>query len=208
MITKIRSKYSGVLEISYENGQKVLNSRNTSYSYGNLQKVWEKALQRINLEGIERILIMGMGGGSVIHILREQYSYQGKITAVDIDPVIIKIAREEFHIRPDKNLKIVCDDASAYVKKKLRKFDLILIDLFIDDRVPDVLLQTGFWQNISSKTANGGIILFNAFLDHDKLDVLIKILKDNEHHVEYWPRIGGANAFIYAKKNTSRCNKT
>ncbi len=47
MEQKIRSKYSGVLEINYVNGKKVLDSKNTSYSYGNLQKVWDKVLQKI-----------------------------------------------------------------------------------------------------------------------------------------------------------------
>ena len=102
MTQLIRSKYSGILEINYVDGQKVLDSKNTSYSYGNLQKVWELTLDQIPFRGIERILILGMGGGSSIELLRDKFKFTGKIGAVEIDPVIIDIARFAFIITPNK----------------------------------------------------------------------------------------------------------
>jgi spermidine synthase len=200
MIRKIRSKYSGVLEITYDRGQKVLDSRNTSYSYGNLQRVWDKVLQRIDLKNINRILILGMGAGSSIQLLREKYNYDRKIVAIELDPVIVEIARDEFGIRPDKNLRIETTDAAEYVRRKTHKFDLILIDLFIDNKVPDILLQRPFWEDTAGKTAPGGIILFNAFLDDDKLETVIHVLRESGHEVEIWPKINGANMMIYAIK--------
>jgi spermidine synthase len=200
MIRKIRSKYSGVLEITYDRGQKVLDSRNTSYSYGNLQRVWDKVLQRIDLKNINRILILGMGAGSSIQLLREKYNYDRKIVAIELDPVIVEIARDEFGIRPDKNLRIETTDAAEYVRRKTHKFDLILIDLFIDNKVPDILLQRPFWENTAEKTAPGGIILFNAFLDDDKLETVTDVLQEKGHTVERWPKINGANMMIYAIK--------
>lgn len=200
MIRKIRSKYSGVLEITYDRGQKVLDSRNTSYSYGNLQRVWDKVLQRIRLKDVNRTLILGMGAGSSIQLLREKYNYDRKIVAVELDPVIVEIARDEFGIRPDNNLRIETTDAAEYVRRKTRKFDLILIDLFIDNKVPEILLQRPFWENTSRKTEQGGIILFNAFLDDDKLETVIHVLRESGHEVEIWPKINGANMMIYAIK--------
>lgn len=200
MIRKIRSKYSGVLEITYDRGQKVLDSRNTSYSYGNLQRVWDKVLQRIRLKDVNRTLILGMGAGSSIQLLRKKYNYDRKIVAVELDPVIVEIARDEFGIRPDNNLRIETTDAAEYVRRKTRKFDLILIDLFIDNKVPEILLQRPFWENTSRKTAPGGIILFNAFLDDDKLETVIHVLRESGHEVEIWPKINGANMMIYAIK--------
>lgn len=200
MIRKIRSKYSGVLEITYDRGQKVLDSRNTSYSYGNLQRVWDKVLQRIRIKDVNRTLILGMGAGSSIQLLREKYNYDRKIVAVELDPVIVEIARDEFGIRPDNNLRIETTDAAEYVSRKTRKFDLILIDLFIDNKVPDILLQRPFWENTAKKTAPGGIILFNAFLDDDKLETVTHVLQESGHTVERWPKINGANMMIYAIK--------
>lgn len=82
----------------------MLDSKNTSYSYGNLQRVWDKALQEIPMSNTENILILGMGGGSSIELLRKKYGYHGKITAVELDPVIVQIADEEFDIRSGREI--------------------------------------------------------------------------------------------------------
>lgn len=166
---KIRSKYSGILEIRMDRGQKVLDSPNTSYSYGNLQKVWDKTLERITLSHKQRVLVLGMGGGSVIQLLREKYEFDGPIVAVEIDPVIVAIASEEFGIRNSRKLKIICTDAMDFVKRTTRGFDLILIDLFIDDRVPEKILSSGFWESLARHCKPGGRIFFNAFQDRQRL---------------------------------------
>lgn len=202
MTQRIRSKYSGILEINYVDGQKVLDSKSTSYSYGNLQKVWELTLNQISLRSVERILILGMGGGSSIELLREKFKYNGKIVAVEIDPVIIEVAKTEFNIQSNSTLKIECIDAADYVNKKTRKFDLILVDVFIDDKIPGKLLSREFWKKLSGKTAPGGRILFNAFTDVSKIKNVIEELELNGHLVQSMKKINGANLIINAVKKT------
>jgi len=200
MTQKIRSKYSGILEINYINGQKVLDSKNTSYSYGNLQKVWDKILQKISLQGAERILILGMGGGSSIRLLREKYNYNKKIVAVELDPVIVEIAETEFGIHADKNLVIECMDAADYVLKKTRKFDLILIDLFIDDKVPGKFLSREFWKAVAGKTGPAGKIIFNAFEDENKLIAVMDELTIGGLSVRLFPKVNGSNMMVYGER--------
>lgn len=197
---RIRSKYSGVLEISYDRGQKVLDSKNTSYSYGNLQRVWDKALQEISLVKTESILVLGMGGGSSIELLREKYGYTGKITAVELDPVIVEIAEEEFGIRNGRDLKIHCMDAVDYVEKRVKKSDLILIDIFIDAHVPPAILSYDFWKNTASKTNINGTIIFNAFTDDDTLTDISNWLQSWHFQVKIKKKINGANTMLYAKR--------
>lgn len=202
MAQKIKSKYSGILEINYVDGQKVLDSKNTSYSYGNLQKVWELTLDQISLRGVERVLILGMGGGSSIELLREKFKYKGKIVAVEIDPVIIDIAKTEFNIRPSAMLKIECIDAAEYVNRKTRKFDLILVDVFIDDKIPGKLLSREFWKKLSGKTNPDGRILFNAFTDVEKIKSVIEELEISGHIVHSMKKINGANLIINAVRKS------
>lgn len=166
---KIRSRYSGVLEIRMDRGQKVLDSRNTSYSYGNLQKVWDKVLESVSLANAERILVLGMGGGSVIQLLREKYRFKGRIVAVELDPVIVQLARTEFGIKNEQGLRILCMDAADYVKKRTAGFDLILVDLFIDDKVPEPVLKQNFWDDLGKHCKKNGRIFFNAFQDESRL---------------------------------------
>lgn len=198
---RIRSTYSGVLEISYHRGQKVLDSENTSYSYGNLQRVWDKALQEVPFAKAERLLILGMGGGSTIALLRRKYGYTGNITAIELDPVIVRIAAEEFGIRPDKHLRIICADATAYVRKRTTPYHLILIDIFIDRHVPEAIMQYEFWKDTARKTAPGGWILFNAFTDDERLAEISGWLIEHDFRHTFLKKINGANTILYAQKN-------
>lgn len=48
--------------------------------------------------------------------------------------------------------------------KNEKKFDLIIIDLFIDTKIPDSFHSHYFWQHIIKATSLKGSILFNASL--------------------------------------------
>lgn len=83
----------------------------------------------------EQVLLLGLGGGSVIKYLRRRYP-KTKLTAVEIDPVMIEIAKKHFHIAKIKNLKIINADAVDYIQKTKDRFDLILVDCFQGHTTP------------------------------------------------------------------------
>ncbi|MBL7924827.1 MAG: fused MFS/spermidine synthase, partial [Bacteroidia bacterium] len=162
--------------------------------------VWDKVLQKISLEGVERLLILGMGGGSSIELLRTKYHYPGKIVAVELDPVIVDIAAREFGIKKNKDLNILCMDAFVYVKKRSRAFDLVLVDLFIDHRVPDEILKPDFWTALAKKINTGGQVLFNAFEDVDQLKIISEALQAEGMSTRLYAKVNGANTVLYARK--------
>ena len=155
------SEINGELEVSSFQGRKVLNSKNANYSYGPLQEVLEYGLSKIDLEPVRKVLILGLGGGSAIESLRKKFRFKYPITAVEIDPEMIRIARKEFRINTYTNLEIVNADALQYAAKTREKFDLILIDLFIDTRVPQFFYEEIFCGNISRILTPKGVFLFN-----------------------------------------------
>lgn len=158
---KVPSTYNGELEISLYRGRKVLDSRTANYSYGSLQRVLRFGLQQISLAGCRRILLLGLGGGSVIQTLREDFDYQYHITAVDFDPVVIELAAQEFGIVPGPRLQIVCADAFAYVHDSHPPFDLVLVDLFVDSTIQEGVFAPAFWQNVFRLLRPGGHVLLN-----------------------------------------------
>ncbi|MDY7395916.1 methyltransferase domain-containing protein [Aureibaculum sp. 2210JD6-5] len=197
---KITSKHNGELEITWYNGKKHLNSKNANYSYGSLQKILKIGLQKIDLKNCKEILILGMGGGSVIKTLRDDFNYQHQITAVEIDPTIIKIADEEFDIRESKNLNIICDDAQLFMQLNTKKFDLAIIDLYIDTKVPNAFLEIPFWKNLSNAVST---ILCNASLElknNDKLATIKRFLKSKNYQVDFYEKVNGTNTLLVANK--------
>lgn len=162
---KIKSDYNGELELTQINGKTYLNTLHTNYSYGSLQRILKFSLLHVNLSKAKEILVLGLGGGCVLKTIRDEFHFSGKITAVDIDPVIIEIADKEFGVVQDDKTTIICSDAFDYVKNDNHKFDLIIIDLFIDNEVPKKFLLPEFWKEIIKETATNGDIIFNTLCD-------------------------------------------
>lgn len=180
----VQSQYSGKLELTVVNGRKVLDTENTNYSYGSLQRVLKYSLAQIDLEHVNNALILGLGGGSVIQTLKSEKKFTGKITAVEIDPIIINIAANEFNIRSNEQTSIICDDAYNFVIQEKIKYDLIIVDLFIDNKIPDKFLAIEFWKQILDLLHEGGYVIFNT-LCNPKTDLTLLKKKLDRRKIMY-----------------------
>jgi spermidine synthase len=202
-VTKtIESKHSGTLEITWHNGKKHLNTKNANYSYGSLQRILKFGLKNIELSKINSVLVLGMGGGSVIETLRKDFNYTKTIEAVEIDPVIINIANTEFGISENKNLKIHCADASEFLKANTKHFDLIIVDLFIDLTVPNQFLSDVFWDLLLHSKSSKGTVIFNAAVrdaQHKTINTLVSYLKTKVYRVELLENVNNTNTLIILK---------
>ncbi|HEU5291665.1 MAG TPA: fused MFS/spermidine synthase [Cyclobacteriaceae bacterium] len=196
---KVKSDHSGDLELTIFEGKKVLDTANSNYSYGTLQRVLEFALQKIDLSDVKNVLVMGLGGGSVIKSLRNVFNYKFGIVAVEIDPSIIELAAKEFGVTSDSQTEIVCSDAYEYVLKDYKKFDLIIIDLFIDNKVPEEFLSIQFWKNVKSKVRYNGSIIFNSINVNNETFELIKSELRWEFIVSEFDKLENVNRLLIAR---------
>ena len=202
MTRKVTSKYSDTLEITWHNGKKHLNTKNANYSYGSLQAILKFGLEKIELKNMNSILLLGLGGGSVIETLRQDFNYQKQITAIDIDPVIIDIAKTEYQLESNSNTTIICEDALKFIKDNTNKFDLIIIDLFIDIKVPTQFLELKFWEDVVKSKSTNGVILFNASLEDkksNKLKTVIEFLKTKVYKVDVYDKVNDTNTVIISQ---------
>lgn len=162
MTKKIKTVHSGILEITWLNGKKILDSKNANYSYGSLEKVLDLGLSYCKAERSSEVLVLGLGGGSVLGLLRKKYKFYGKITAVEIDPAVIDIALSEFNINQHEPLELLCEDAFEYVQGSKKVYGLIIVDIFIDVQVPEQFFYEVFWNNISRLLEKNGEVIFNT----------------------------------------------
>jgi len=166
-IFKKKSQRSKMIEVTWNNGELVLDSENTNYSYGSLQRILRYGLRNISYDAIqkmEHILLLGVAGGSVIKTLVNEVEYNGKITGVEIDPEMIKIANEYFKLNQIQQLDIIIDDAFEFVLKTKDKYDLIIIDIFEDTNMPNFLFEKFFSERVCFLLKNRGFILFNTMI--------------------------------------------
>ena len=206
-IYETKSTLSKSLEVTWSNGELVLDSKNANYSYGSLQRILRVGLKNIGYQRIvtmEQILVLGVAGGSVIKTLVEEIKFKGKIFGVEIDPEVITIANTYFKLNEIKNLNIVIDDAFEYVLKTPRKYDLIVIDIFQDTAMPNFLFETFFINRICFLLNKNGFILFNTMILNDEQNDRNKKYVANFYNPQFKirtiPRIENHNELIIIEK--------
>lgn len=206
-IHKQNSALSKNLEITWANGELVLDSKNTNYSYGSLQRILRKGLKNIGYERIlkmENILVLGVAGGSVIKTLSEEIKFKGKIKGVEIDSEIIKIANSYFHLDQIPNFKVIIDDAFEFVLKTKEKYDLIIIDIFQDTTMPNFLFEEFFQNRTCFLLKENGIILFNTMCLSEKENLRNKKYLENVNSEFFFartiPRVEDHNELIILER--------
>jgi spermidine synthase len=205
-VIKKKSSVSNSIEVTWNNGELVIDSKNTNYSYGSLQRILKKGLKYIGYERIrkfEKVLVLGVAGGSVIKTLVDDIKFNGKIIGVELDPEIIEIANTYFKINEIKNLEIVIGDAFEFVLKSKDNFDLIIIDVFQDTTMPSFLFESHFTQRVNKLLNTNGFILFNTMVINEKnrirnLDYRKKF--DKNYSLRMYPKVEVHNELFTIKK--------
>lgn len=205
-VYKKNSAISKSLEVTWNNGELVLDSKNTNYSYGSLQRILKKGLKYIGYERIkkfESILILGVAGGSVIKTLVDDVKFKGKITGVELDAEIIEIAKKYFKLDEIKNLELHLDDAFEFVLKTKNNYDLIIIDIFQDTKMPNFLFEDFFINRINFLLNPEGFILFNTMVINEKdrirnLDYRKKF--NGNYSIRMYPKVEIHNELFTIKK--------
>lgn len=160
------SSLSGKLEVWMVNGKLVLNSAHANQSYDSLHHVFAQVFDEIQLanQPVRNALLLGLGAGSVPALIEEELVMNCKITAVEKDPLMIELGKKYFDLNRFKHLQIVLDDALHYVASCKKQFELIIIDLFVDDHVPEPFTDEVFLTDLNRLLSNEGFVLFNMIV--------------------------------------------
>lgn len=162
-IEKRRGSVNPYLEVIQFRGSHILNAQTVNYSFGGLQLVFESLFNKIKIDqyDFKNVLILGMGGGTIISLLRDKYGKNYPITALEKDKVIIELAGTYFKIKTYQDLHIVCGDAFEYVSKTNKKYDLIISDLFIESNVPDIFASIHYLKCLKRIATENCCVIYN-----------------------------------------------
>lgn len=115
----------------------------------------------------EKVLIVGLGGGSMVHFLK-RYDPAVQVEVVEIDPVVVRLADQYFGVRSADNVKIITADAFEYLATTPSQYDVIYMDAFLKPSretdstgVPLRLRTIRFYQAVQKKLTPGGLVVFN-----------------------------------------------
>ena len=113
----------------------------------------------------ERILIIGLGGGTLPRALQKLFP-AAKIDAVEIDPAVVRVASKYFGFTPGPLTGVFEEDGRVFAKRMAKqgvKYDLVMLDAFDHEYIPEHLLTREFLLEIKGLLTPEGVLAANTF---------------------------------------------
>ena len=111
------------------------------------------------------ILVIGLGGGSLPRALATALP-QAHIDVVEIDPAVVRVARQYFSFMPVGNTRVFEEDGRAYVKRAVRagkRYNLIMLDAYDHEYIPEHMLTREFLSEVRALLTPTGVVAANTF---------------------------------------------
>ena len=112
-----------------------------------------------------KLLIIGEGGGSIPTAIQEMYP-DIQIDLVEIDAAVDRVAKRFFDFKPGPKMRVFIEDGRVFVKRirtQNPQYNMIMLDAFDADYIPEHLLTREFLQEVKSILAPDGVIVANTF---------------------------------------------
>lgn len=157
------SDHNEELHVILSRGRHQLCTANAIYSYDDLYDNYRRAfdLIKIHHRRIDRVLILGLGLGSVPFMLEKRFQCDAHYTAVEIDEEVVRLANKYSLAGLKSPVETVIADAHSYILQNNEEYDLVCMDVFVDDIVPSKFQTEQFLQSLKSSLGEEGILLFN-----------------------------------------------
>ncbi|MFM1942228.1 MAG: hypothetical protein RI897_1210 [Verrucomicrobiota bacterium] len=110
----------------------------------------------------QRILIIGLGGGSIPTFLHHHYP-NATIDVVDIDPEVVRVAKQFFGFQPDDKLHAHVADGRKFVEETTEPYDLIFLDAYGADSIPYHLATIEFLHAVRKALSPQGVVVGNIW---------------------------------------------
>lgn len=184
-IAEFTSKFNGKIFVKEFFGKKYIEVGGLQQSGRIPENLFDRGL-RVLLKDrhhteIKKILLLGIGGGTLIRILRKKYP-TASIVGVEIDPVMVEVAKIYFVLDKFSNLQIIIGDVFDKNLDLGRNYDLIVVDLFRGYEIPQRLSDIIFLLSLRRRLRDKGTIIFNRLYFQKyktEADKFLNIVREN-----------------------------
>lgn len=112
-----------------------------------------------------RVLVIGLGGGTLPMFLRRHLP-EAHIDVVEIDPIVLDVARAELGFVEDPALVVHVADGAEFVARASARWDLIVLDAYGPEEIPEHLATREFYQRVRERLEPGGLVAANLWGEH------------------------------------------
>jgi len=107
-----------------------------------------------------RVLVIGLGGGSFLRHTR-RLAPRARLEAVEIDPVVRRLARRWFGLAKLARLRVHLADGKAYLARVRARYDVLFVDAYDDDDYPRHLGTVTFFRLLRARLGRRGVAVAN-----------------------------------------------
>jgi spermidine synthase len=109
----------------------------------------------------KRVLVLGLGGGAITKRFWRDYP-DVSVDSVEIDPVVVDVARKYFWLEEDERSQVFVEDARRYVQSSDETYDVVIVDAYYSDSLPFHLTTQEFLAEVKSRLAPDGVLAYNV----------------------------------------------
>jgi spermidine synthase len=146
--------------------------------------------------GLDNLLEIGFGGGRTAWYLHKHVPTLD-ITAAELDPAVVDLAKKYFGIRTEDKFKVEVADGRNYMVKNSTTWNIIMIDAYRGPFVPFHLLTEEFFKIVKSKLKPGGVVVQNIEPSTMMFDSAVTTIKRVFANVDIYDAGGNVIAIAY-----------
>jgi len=156
-------KYQSILKMAFQwKGWYTRQSEANLADPADLPLLYTRAfsLAAIYPPEIKRVLVLGLGGGS-IPVYLHRFLPEATIDVVEIDPGIIAAAKKYFGLRETSRLHLIESDGRVFLNRHPEPYDVIMVDAYSGSYIPFHMMTKEFYQLVRSRVAPHGVAALN-----------------------------------------------
>jgi len=114
---------------------------------------------------LTNVLMVGLGAGTAQRTF-EHYYPGVKVETVEIDPMVVQVARDYFSFRESARQKVQVADGRVFLRRSTARHDLIILDAYLSGRygssIPQHLATKEFFELVRDHLTTNGVVAYNV----------------------------------------------
>ena len=163
--------------------------KGTTQSGWFIRKLWTNALRKLDpLFRPNRILMLGLGTGSAVSVIRNKYP-RASLDVIEMDDVMVQLIKR-FHLVTEKHMpNLLIGDAYTRLSHMTDVYDLIIMDLFDGSDVPADVSTAAFFTSVAQHLSPSGIFLANLYADATAMSAMRQVFSISKEWIELTNRV-------------------
>lgn len=162
---------------------------------------WDYLTALAALHENTRVLVLGLAGGTVPYQINKLFNGKVSIDAVEVDRNMVKAMRA---FLPERlKARVIVEDGYDYVKRRGRKYDLVILDMFKDLDIPKKFMGKDFIDRVYAMLSDDGVLAVNYVFKHSGMRKYGFKRRLGKRFIMYTisePRLFGNKIFVCSKR--------